>query len=149
VAARPDAVRLEPMRTHRAQMAASHPESTCAKADGPVGDRLVRPRYLAWVDGYLRAQGENDRAILASFRRNVERIDPPLKVRIVKGLKRTARRAVDSLPFGIGLWIDARRSPPPAPAQPIAAALAYRVRILDGIDGMHADEVQQPSSDGA
>jgi len=25
VAARPDAVRLEPMRTHRAQMAASHP----------------------------------------------------------------------------------------------------------------------------
>jgi glycosyltransferase involved in cell wall biosynthesis len=132
-----------------------HPESTCAKADGPVGDRLVRPRYLAWLDGYLRAQGVDDRAILASFKRNVERIDPPLKARIVKGLKNTARRTVYSLPFGIGPWIDARRSPPPAPqpappsAQSIEAALAYRARILDGIEGIHADEVQQPSADGA
>jgi hypothetical protein len=67
----------------------------------------------------------------------------------VKGLKNTARRTVYSLPFGIGPWIDARRSPPPTPDQSIEAALAYRARILDGIEGIHADEVQQPSADVA
>ena len=129
-----------------------HPESTCAKADGPVGDRLVRPRYLAWLDGYLRAQGVNDRAIHASFKRNVERIENPLSVRTKRSLKGLARRVLDSLPLGIGPWIDARRLPPPPPppsAQSIEAALAYRTRILDGIEGLHADEAQGPSAGGA